>query len=48
MSKHPIPGAIFFDQHEAEFAEYKTPIEKCIKGQATQRTWNHFAGPDYS
>lgn len=41
-----MSDVIFFDQHEAEFSEYETPSEKCIKGQPTQRTWNHFTSDD--
>lgn len=46
MSKQPGTAAVFFDRHDPEFTEYKTPIEKCTKGQATQRTWNHFTSTD--
>lgn len=37
---------IFFDRHDADFSEYATPAEKCVKGQPTQRTWNHFTSGD--
>ena len=37
---------IFFANNEAEFSEYETSAEKCIEGQPTQRTWNHFVSAD--
>ena len=41
-----MADVLFFDRHEAEFDEYKTPQEKCIRGQPAQRTWNHFTSRD--
>ena len=41
-----MPEILFFDRHEAEFDEYETPQEKCVRGQPTQRTWNHFTSSD--
>ena len=37
---------IRFDRHEADFDEYETPAEKCVRGQPMQRTWNHYASAD--
>ena len=37
---------VFFDSHEAEFSEYETPAEKCVRGRPMQRTWNHFSSSD--
>ncbi|MGB5344774.1 MAG: cupin domain-containing protein [Woeseia sp.] len=37
---------VFFSDNKAELNEYPTPADKCIKGQPTQRTWNHFASAD--
>lgn len=37
---------VFLDRDKAEFNEYETPAEKCIRGQPTQRTWNHFSSDD--
>ena len=41
-----MSDAIFFDRHDADFEEFTTPEEKCIKGQPVQRTWNHFISAD--
>ena len=46
MSIKTIADVPFFDRHEAEFSEYDTPAEKCVEGQPTQRTWNHFSSTD--
>lgn len=37
---------IFFDRHEAETSEYRTPADKCVAGQPLQRTWNHYTSGD--
>ena len=37
---------VLFDSHEAEFDEFQTAGDKCIRGQPTQRTWNHFVSND--
>ena len=42
MSEQSASKLIFFDHNAAEFSEYPTLIEKCVKGQARQRTWHHF------
>ena len=39
-------GIIDFSRHEADFDEYQTPAERCVRGQPTQRTWNHFTSSD--
>jgi uncharacterized cupin superfamily protein len=46
MTSQSATSPIFFERHEAEFSEYATPEEKCIKGQALQRTWHHFTSHD--
>jgi uncharacterized cupin superfamily protein len=46
MTNQPNITPIFFDRHDAEFNEYETPAEKCVKGQAMQRTWHHFTSSD--
>ncbi len=38
--------AFFFERHQAEFSETLTPVEKCVTGQPTQRSWNHFTSGD--
>ncbi len=35
-----------FDKSEAEFEEYLTPDDRCVRGQALQRTWNHYTSDD--
>lgn len=39
-------AAIFFARHDADFDEYPTPADRCVRGQPVQRTWNHFTSPD--
>ncbi len=41
-----MASIVFFDRHEADFDQYDTPAEKCIRGQPKQRTWNHFTSSD--
>jgi uncharacterized cupin superfamily protein len=41
-----IDELVFFEQHEPEFDEYPTPLEKCVEGQPLQRTWHHFTSSD--
>ncbi len=41
-----IDDLVFFDQHEPEFDEYRTPEDKCIRGRPLQRTWHHFTSED--
>ena len=41
-----INQLVFFEQHEPEFDEYPTPLEKCVEGQPLQRTWHHFTSSD--
>lgn len=45
MSKS-IHDLIFFDENIAEYAEYLTAEEKCVRGQPLQKTWNHFSSQD--
>lgn len=37
---------VLFDRHEADFDEYQTAADKCVRGQPMQRTWNHFVSRD--
>lgn len=37
---------VFFDGNEADYEEYLTPASICVRGQPTQRTWNHFTSAD--
>ncbi|MDX1500210.1 MAG: cupin domain-containing protein [Woeseiaceae bacterium] len=46
MARQLIADIPFFDRHDAEFSESRTPKEKCIDGQPLQRTWNHFTSAD--
>jgi uncharacterized cupin superfamily protein len=46
MSHQSNSDPVFFSRNEAEFTEYQTPLEKCVKGQPVQRTWNHFTSSD--
>jgi uncharacterized cupin superfamily protein len=41
-----IEKLVFFAEHEAEFEEFPTAAEKCVKGQPLQRTWHHFTNAD--
>lgn len=41
-----LDDVIFFDSHQPEFAEYDTPVDKCVVGQPHQRTWHHFTSAD--
>jgi len=42
----PLKNIIFLDENEAEFEEYTTAPEKCVRGQPDQRTWHHFTSGD--
>lgn len=46
MNKKTIADIPFFDRHEAEFSESRTPAGKCVEGQPLQRSWNHFTSSD--
>jgi len=41
-----IEHLVFFAEHEAEFEEFPTAAEKCVKGRPLQRTWHHFTNAD--
>ena len=45
MNKN-IDDLVFFADHEPEYSEGPTPVEKCTKGQPLQRTWHHFTSAD--
>jgi uncharacterized protein len=46
MPDKSIDDLVFFSEHEPEFAEAETAIEKCVRGQPVQRTWHHFTSDD--
>lgn len=46
MTRQTLSDVVFFDRHEAEYSEQKTPAEKCLSGQPLQRTWHHFTSSD--
>ena len=46
MNIQSVSDLVFFDRHEAEFSEYETAAEKCVRGKPIQRTWHHFTGSD--
>jgi uncharacterized cupin superfamily protein len=46
MKNETAISPLFFSDNQAEFSEYETAAEKCVKGQPTQRTWNHFVSGD--
>jgi uncharacterized cupin superfamily protein len=46
MTKTDNRQPVFFGRNEAEFSEYQTPAGKCVTGQPTQRSWNHFTSGD--
>lgn len=37
---------VFFAEERAEFSEFDTPADKCLRGRPRQRTWNHFTSAD--
>ncbi len=37
---------VVFDRNEPDFEEYLTPEDRCVRGQAVQRTWNHYESSD--
>ena len=41
-----IKDLVFFADHEPEFEEFQTAVDKCVKGQPLQRTWHHFTNAD--
>ena len=46
MNIQSLSDLVFFDRNEAEFSEYETPAEKCVRGKPMQRTWHHFTSGD--
>jgi uncharacterized cupin superfamily protein len=46
MTKTDDKQPVFFERSQADFSEYPTPAEKCVAGQPTQRSWNHFTSSD--
>ena len=41
-----VADLVFFADHEAEFSEELTAVEKCVTGRPLQRTWHHFTSAD--
>jgi uncharacterized cupin superfamily protein len=46
MTPMSIEDLVFFADHEPEFEEFQTAVDKCVKGQPLQRTWHHFTNVD--
>lgn len=46
MKKIGIDSLVTFDLNESDSDESLTPLEKCVRGQPVQRTWNLFSSDD--
>lgn len=46
MTTPNIADLVVFSEHEPEFDATRTPADRCLSGQPTQRTWNHYTSPD--
>ena len=46
MDNKEMTEPVFFERNDADFDEYLTPAERCVRGQPTQKTWNHFSSED--
>lgn len=48
MPTKTMNDVVFFAEHEPEYDESLTAIDKCVDGQPLQRTWHHFTSEDES
>jgi len=46
MSTAVIAELRFFAAQQGDFAQWQTPLEKCVTGQPLQRSWNQFTSSD--
>ncbi len=46
MGNKTADDIVYFAGNEPDFEESATPVERCIRGQPLQRTWNHFTSDD--
>jgi len=46
MSPCMIKELVFFEEHEPEYEEQLTALEKCVSGRPLQRTWHHYTSED--